>query len=709
MAVSNVELRVDARNAVTQLNQASAATNKLDGAVRNMNGRLGSSTRKFAASGNAAKQTGGAFNSLAQSVKSAAVGYASFATAQSIVNTAISREESERRIQLLAKGYGEVEQLSKAAADASVRFGQSQTTANKALAGVYARLRPVGTSLEEIVSTYNGFNTAARISGATAVEAENAFTQLAQALGSGALRGDEFNSISEQVPGILTAISKETGVAQGKLRAYAADGKITADIVIRALQRIEREGANQLEEALKGPEQQLKNVTNRTEDLQVAIGRLALPAVLAVVNDLASSAERWATTIDNLSVAFSGLGAFLNPVIEKLSQINDLISNINPLVLALNTIPGLSQMMVGNQSQLPQAIKNFDQLSDQQIQQGLALAGIKPPAVVTPKGGGRRAAERKDISQELFDLEMLLVSAKLDNNRLDEIQLQGQIETLKVLEQGLKPREQALRLSQIGQEVSSRRLELERSFTLEAINQAENVKAIIEDRRIENELLQIEIDKGKEMADVVRSINELVKNGISFSEAFEMVEANKLLDDQIKKQKELQEAQEAAAERMNQIYSSIGDSIKTGIVDSLTAAVEGTKSLAEVASNTLKSIANILLQFGIQTALAGLGGGNPASIFTKLFGGGRASGGTVSAGTSYVVGERGPELFTPGRSGSIAPNNALGGSNIVVNVDASGTNAQGNGQNAKQLGAAIGAAVQAELIKQQRPGGLLAR
>ena len=658
MAVSNVELRVDARNAVTQLNRASAATNKLDGVVRNMNGRLQDSKGRFVASGNAARRTGGAFNSLAQSVKSAAIGYASFATAQSIVNTAISREESERRIQLLAKGYGEVEQLSKAAANASVRFGQSQTTANQALAGVYARLRPVGTSLEEIVSTYNGFNTAARLSGATAVEAENAFTQLAQALGSGALRGDEFNSISEQVPGILTAISKETGVAQGKLRAYAADGMITADIVIRALQRIEKEGADQLEEALKGPEQQLKNVTNRTEDLQVAIGRLALPAVLAVVDDLASSAERWAGTIDNLSVAFSGLSAFLNPVIEKLSQINDLISNINPLMLALNTIPGLSQMMVGEQSQLPQPIKNFDQLSDQQIQQALALAGVKPPAVDSK--GAKVAKERADMSEAMFALEQKRQSLAFSNNELLKIELDRQIEVQRIMESSMLPRERTIALQ-------------------ESTNQA--------------------LKRGAQvLKPMIKGVEELQQGakdaGTAFAELFIAADNKKLV--------------EQAAE-MGRLYSAIGDSIQTGIVDSLTAAVEGTKSLADVASDTLKSIANILLQFGVQTALAGLGGGNPASIFTKLFGGGRASGGTVSAGTSYVVGERGPELFTPGRSGSIAPNNALGGSNIVVNVDAGGTNAQGNGQNAKQLGAAIGAAVQAELIKQQRPGGLLAR
>jgi tape measure domain-containing protein len=99
---------------------------------------------------------------------------------------------------------------------------------------------------------------------------------------------------------------------------------------------------------------------------------------------------------------------------------------------------------------------------------------------------------------------------------------------------------------------------------------------------------------------------------------------------------------------------------------------------------------------------------NPANSFPGLSG--RASGGAVSAGTPYMVGEKGPELFMPGRSGTIVPNNALGGgsTNVVVNVDASGSNVQGDQTQAKQLGVAVSAAVQAELIKQQRPGGLLA-
>jgi len=98
-------------------------------------------------------------------------------------------------------------------------------------------------------------------------------------------------------------------------------------------------------------------------------------------------------------------------------------------------------------------------------------------------------------------------------------------------------------------------------------------------------------------------------------------------------------------------------------------------------------------------------GSNPmaTSYFQK-----KAAGGPVSGGTPYVVGEKGPELFVPGSSGNIVPNHAMGGANIVVNVDASGSAVQGDGGQAEELGSMLAAAVQAELVNQQRPGGLLA-
>ena len=87
----------------------------------------------------------------------------------------------------------------------------------------------------------------------------------------------------------------------------------------------------------------------------------------------------------------------------------------------------------------------------------------------------------------------------------------------------------------------------------------------------------------------------------------------------------------------------------------------------------------------------------------------KAAGGPVAGGKSYLVGERGPEMFTPGISGGITPNHALGGTtNVVVNVDASGSSVEGDEDRGRELGRLISAAVQSEIIQQKRPGGILA-
>ena len=85
-----------------------------------------------------------------------------------------------------------------------------------------------------------------------------------------------------------------------------------------------------------------------------------------------------------------------------------------------------------------------------------------------------------------------------------------------------------------------------------------------------------------------------------------------------------------------------------------------------------------------------------------------ANGGTAQRGKSYLVGERGAEIFTPGATGTVTPNHAMGATNIVVNVDASGSSVEGSEQGGRELGRLISVAIQSELVQQKRPGGLLA-
>ena len=224
-----------------------------------------------------------------------------------------------------------------------------------------------------------------------------------------------------------------------------------------------------------------------------------------------------------------------------------------------------------------------------------------------------------------------------------------------------------------------------------------------------------------------------------------------LLNNQIKINEQLQFLAEFQAptdqlrEMLNPMRQilDLSVSIRDGFEESFKGIIKGTMTVQEAFRSMLNRIADHFLDtaarmaatqiqkgfLGLFSGMFNFGTTNRANQFlggvANPFGGGgssgisfgsvdlgvglRANGGPVKRGGSFIVGERGPELFSPGISGMITPNHALGGStNVVVNVDASGSNVEGDEQGGRELGRLISAAVQSEIVQQQRPGGLLA-
>jgi tape measure domain-containing protein len=95
----------------------------------------------------------------------------------------------------------------------------------------------LGISLQDTASLTDTVAKSIAISGGSAASAEAALVQFGQALASGVLRGEEFNSISEQAPGLLKAIATGLNVNIGELRAMANEGQLTADVVIESLNK----------------------------------------------------------------------------------------------------------------------------------------------------------------------------------------------------------------------------------------------------------------------------------------------------------------------------------------------------------------------------------------------------------------------------------------------------------------------------------------
>ena len=162
------------------------------------------------------------------------------------------------------------------------------------------------------------------------------------------------------------------------------------------------------------------------------------------------------------------------------------------------------------------------------------------------------------------------------------------------------------------------------------------------------------------------------------------------------------------AEEASNISKSMQGIVNTGIKsleDGLVGLVQGTVTVKDafrtMASAIIADLARVAVRQGITAPLA--------SAMGAYFGGGKALGGNVTAGTSYLVGEQGAEIFTPMSNGVITSNKEAGigsSTNVVVNVNMSeGTT---SATSANQLGVMIGNAVKGELIKQKRAGGLLA-
>ena len=234
--------------------------------------------------------------------------------------------------------------------------------------------------------------------------------------------------------------------------------------------------------------------------------------------------------------------------------------------------------------------------------------------------------------------------------------------------------------------------ENEKNLDLEKLRE-EQYRGITKSVTDKNLFLNESLTLGTREAEIQEKLREFDRKALEFDK-----EINKQERDQFENALRLQQE----LERVNSLYQGIASTVQSGLVDAIEGAINGTKTLGDVARSVFSSIQRQLIDFGVTSFLRSIPG----------IGGFFANGGKPPVGKPSIVGERGPELFVPNSAGTIIPNHDLGGmggsTNIVVNVDASGSAVEGDQEEARELGLLISAAVQSEIIQQQRPGGLLA-
>ncbi len=227
------------------------------------------------------------------------------------------------------------------------------------------------------------------------------------------------------------------------------------------------------------------------------------------------------------------------------------------------------------------------------------------------------------------------------------------------------------------------------------------------------------------LKDIKANITALEGRNKVLEKENEITEAKKKQNEENKKVEESLKKQQEETDKLKDKMTEVGEEIESSIKRNLRESITGAQSFGQAMTNVLNKIRDKIIDAQIDKIFGNFGenfgkgasnqGGKGVGGFVgKILGGLFADGGRPPVGKASIVGERGPELFVPKVAGTIIPNNKLGGgdntTNIVnVSVDASGSSVAGNSADAQQLGAVIGAAVQAQLIKEKRSGGLLAR
>ena len=224
--------------------------------------------------------------------------------------------------------------------------------------------------------------------------------------------------------------------------------------------------------------------------------------------------------------------------------------------------------------------------------------------------------------------------------------------------------------------------------------------------RQENELLQAKLDGNFEEVKLAQEVNAEIQKrldkGMGLMEIdIEAIKNAKITNRELTKQVDL-------AEQVDDAFKSLSETVNNDIKEGIKGLIKGTSTLGDLLNNVADRFLDVALNQALFGSILGSKGEKGGGILGAI--GLFANGGRPPVGRPSIVGEKGPELFVPRSSGTIVPNNKLGGggsTNVVVNVDASGTDVQGDEAQAKELGTLVSVAVKGELLKQQRPGGLL--
>jgi tape measure domain-containing protein len=712
VAVSVVDIQVNSQGAVRGLRDVSNASKSAESAVGGLSKALGPLLAAFSAV-SAAKFVFAKTAELETQTKSLQVLTGSVQQAKSIIQ--------------------ELQQL-----------GAVTPFTSTELIDTAKRLNAFGVEGNKVVETTRRL---ADVAGATGAELQGLATAYGQVQAKGRLQGEELLQFQERGVALQEELRKMYGLTGDEFQKALSKGRISAEAVEVAVKRLTDAGGKYANGAIAQSDTlqgKFSTLTDGVEQLARTIGTVLAPVLKTVltqaiqtldaVNAVLAAGRGGGITRNlasaNAAISLGATSDGIDRVAKGLSQISNqknkagIQQNLQALANYQTTLQriGAEDPNANRAVQLQGAIQQKIQqnlAAQQQLNKAQSVVS-KPtaiPALLGETGGGKKKTGKSDAERAA---ERAAKAAAKESERVGQVirDRLAEGELLRV-KSGLQDKISAAEISgdkMLGARLQGLQKEIDIQYQYaQALAQEKDVRAqqaiIFEGN---TKLVANQQDTERELAAIQRQ-NE--QDGLQAITAY------------LEKQYELN----TAIQQQNALAESVSSTLGQGMTAVFDALIQGSdnwgKSLQQIASSVLVDIANQLIRiFVIEQAVSAIKSFlTPFNPSTPLGAGGgmvgkfgtfgpnygiaqRALGGPVSAGSPYLVGERGPELFMPSRGGSIIPNNALGGggTSVVVNVDASGSSVQGDQAQGRQLGVVISAAVQAELVKQQRPGGLLA-
>ena len=779
MAQSNVKLTVDARGAISALNNTSLATNKLSAAAKG-------TTASLAGASTAAKGLGA---SLAATMGPIIALGAAFSTVNSALRAFSDRERDvsilRQGLKNLGEGTASLTKLQEAASKLGEQtlFNQEEFTRGFNL---LTSFRKIGVDSYERVA-----QAAADVAQLNQVDVKTSFMQLAKAL-----EDPERNLSALNRSGIsFTKTQTEMIKTLMKANRTAEAHSMILDIVGNAYNKTAQAAA-------KGFAGQVDSLGEAWRDFGEALGKAVIPVLSPVVQGMTallkflnSSGGKAAAIIAGITLAVKGLSVAL-PLLQ---------AQFIAIKVSAQIATG---QLVATQATLAATSAGFATATAAANAFKLALAKTGIGLVVLALGF--MTAKIIEASEEQKRFNQILEEGSAASITSEIEKLTGDLADLKAETQALPD---AMPFKELTVEAYNKQIE----ETTEKINKLnkrlviaqgielwkefEKTEKAIKDQNAE---LETSIERAKLGTEEERKAFDLKQKSVELIEEYGEKLAAPLIailkeNQEHKKTLELIKKKQTAAKKLDEQFKKVGETITESLADGIKGLIKGTQTLGEMLGNIANKVADILLDIGIKAGLSAIGLPVP----------GFAAGGRPPVGKPAIVGERGPELFIPDEAGTVIPNNISNKilkeaasnlkqneafqpannirntgirneafqpannikdtgirsdmtanpilssilkentltnkilrentltntvlkesnppkvefsvpnfkenkqqeslkTNVVVNVDASGSSVEGDAGAAQELGSMLAAAIQAELVKEKRPGGLLA-